>query len=452
MNRIKKVIVGVLILVMATSLLYSCAPKAPAEAFPSAAPSQAAPATSAAPESSEASTAPSTSGEIPMGDLTKIQALPNQVPWSGIVYPGLASRADIDKAIKADNKKDAVKVGYVTWTNGTPFFAALTDTIKKMCDEYGWEFVTAVSDADNAKQVAAIETMVTLGVDIIIDAAWSIEAESVAIKAGAEAGIPTIGLGLPFPSDVPIITTLATDFYGQGFMVGQLLAQQYKGVSGVKVATSCGMIGHPIAEGKLNGFIGGFVYQRAIDLGKPFATKVDGMLYGYDLEQQIVKNAKFDDATYDWSVVVNIDGLWSQDGGQKAMEDILVGHPDVQGVFTDNDQEAFGAIKAMQVAGFKPGTDINIVCVGDGDKQALQYVKDGTILGMTLASPYTWSGACMLLAHKIFAEGFDATNLPSGINLDNVLITKENVDKWIPTDPSHEYATLPDPVFTPIGS
>jgi ABC-type sugar transport system substrate-binding protein len=91
-----------------------------------------------------------------MGDLTKIQALSNQVPWTGVIYPNAASRADINKAIKADNTKDKVKVGYVTWTNGTPFFAALTDTIKTACAKNGWEFTTAVSDADNAKQVAAI--------------------------------------------------------------------------------------------------------------------------------------------------------------------------------------------------------------------------------------------------------------------------------------------------------
>ncbi len=434
----------VLIVIMAASLLYGCAPKTTTETSPSAAATSAAPATSEA----SASAAPT---EIPLGDIARIQALPNQVPWTGVVYPNQASRADIDKAIKALNKKDDVTVGYVTWTNGTPFFAAMAETIKAECEKNGWEFTMAVSDADNAKQVAAIENMVTLGVDLIIDCDWSIEAESVALKTAAEAGIPSIGLGLPFPSEVPVITTAATDFYGQGFMVGQLLASQYKGVSAVKIATSCGMIGHPIAEGKYNGFIGGFVYQRAIDLGKPFATKVDAMLYGYDLEQQIVKSAKFEDATYDWSIVVNIDGLWSQDGGQKAMEDILTAHPDIQGVFVDNDQEAFGAIKAMQSAGFKPGTDIKIVCVGDGDRQALNYVKDGTILGMTLASPTTWAAACTQLAYKIFVEGFDATNLPASVQLDNVLVTKDNVDQWIPTDPNQDYTTLPDQVFTPLS-
>lgn len=445
----KTAAVLIMVLAMSASLFTGCAPKTtPPGTSPT---TTAPPANTTTPGATGATPTPPAAGdEIPLGDLSRIQAIPNQVPWTGLIYPNQASRAAIDKGIKPDNKKDKVKVGYVTWTNGTPFFAAMTETIKKMCDQYGWEFVTAVSDADNAKQVAAIENMVTLGVDIIIDNDWSIEAEAVAIRAAAEAGIPTIGLGLPFPSEVPVITTLATDFYGQGFMVGQLLADQFKDKP-AKIATSCGMIGHPIAEGKLNGFIGGFVYQRAIQLGKPFPTKVDAMLYGYDLEQQIVNNAKFNDPDYNWSVAVNIDGAWSQNGGQEAMEDILTAHPDIQGVFTDNDQEAFGAIKAIQAAGLKPGTDIKIVCVGDGDRQALQYISDGTLLGMTLASPYTWAGACMLLARRIFTEGFDATNLPASIHLDNVLVTKDNVDKYMPSDPNQAYTTLPDPVFTPLS-
>lgn len=426
MIKFNKVIVGILIFVMATTLLYGCAPK---ETETSPSPS----------DNADATTDASAPHEIYTVD--------NRLPWSGLLNPDMASRADIDKAIKPDNKKDDITVGYVTWTNGTPFFAAMSATLKAECDKYGWEFVSAVSDADIAKQVAAIENMVTLGVDIIIDNDWSIDAESVAIKAAVEAGIPVIGLGLPFPDSTPVITTAATNYYEQGFLVGQLAAQQYKDVA-VKAATLPGLIGHPIAESKLNGFIGGFVYERAIQMDKPFATKEDAMLYGYNLEQKIVKSASFSDADFNWEVVASIDGSWSQDGGQKAMEDIITAHPDINLVFTDNDQEGFGAIKAMQQAGMNVGTDVQIVSVGDGTKEALQLIKDGTYLGITLASPYTCAKACTDLANMIFNEGFDATNLPGSVQLDNILVTIDNVDEWMPTD---EYTTLPDQVFTPIS-
>ena len=57
------------------------------------------------------------------------------------------------------------------------------------------------------------------------------------------------------------------------------------------------MMGHPIGESAINGFLGGFVYERALQgLGKPFATKEDAMLYGYNLLQEIATNASFDDS------------------------------------------------------------------------------------------------------------------------------------------------------------
>ena len=35
--------------------------------------------------------------------------------------------------------------------------------------------------------------------------------------------------------------------------------------------------------------------------------------------------------------------------------------------------------------------------------------------------------------------------------LDNVLVTKDNVDKYVPTDANQAYATLPDPKFVPLA-
>lgn len=439
MNKLKMVIACILVVVFCAGMLVSCAPKE----TPGASPSASQPASP-----SPSATTPATTPGAQDGDPNhEVYTIANRVPWSGVYAPVVVSRADIDKAIKPENKKDTVKVGYATWTNGTPFFAAMADTIKAECDKHGYEFVMVVSDGDINKQIANIESLVTMGVDVIIDCDYSVEAELAAVKSAVDAGIPVIGLGLPFPDDSPVITTCATNYYEQGFMVGQLAAQQYKDID-VKAATLPGMIGHTIAESKLNGFIGGFVYERAIQLGKPFATREDAMLYGYNLEQEIVKNAKFSAPDLKFEVVASLDGLWSQDGGMKAMEDILTAHPDINLVFTDNDQEGFGAIKAMQNAGIKVGEDVKLVSVGDGTKEALQLVKDGTYLGLTLASPYTWSKACTDLVNKIFTEGFDATNLPGSSYLENVLVTKDNVDQYMP---DKEFTTLSDQVFTPIS-
>lgn len=447
MKKFKMAIALTLVLLMSVSLLTACGTQTATSSSPSAAATSAAP--SAAASAAATSAAPASSASAAASDSkSEVYTMANRIPWAGLIAPTVTSRASIDKAIKASNKKDKVVVGYATWTKGTPFFAALSDTIKAECTKYGWEMKEVVSDADINKQVANIESLVTSKVDVIIDCDFSVEAETPAVKAAVAAGIPVIVLGLPFPDSMPVVTTCATNYYEQGFMVGKLAADQFKGKE-AKVATSPGMIGHTIAESKLNGFIGGFVYERAIQNGKPFATREAAMLYGYNLEQQIVKSAKFTDKDYNWSVVTNIDGAWSQDGGMKATEQIYTAHPEINLMFLDNDQETFGAIKALEQAGAKVGKDVLLVCVGDGTKEAMQDIKDGKILGLTLASPYTWAAACTQLAYKIFHDGFDATNLPGCSYLDNVLVTKDNVDKYMTG--TTEYVTLPNQVFTPLA-
>ncbi len=448
MKKLKMAIVLTLVVIMTASLLIGCAKNTTSEepsVSPAAPETSAETDTSTAPETSAADTSAAPATSDPNHE---VYTMANRVPWSGVYAPVTESRADIDKAIKPDDRKDTVKVGYATWTVGTPFFKASADYVEQLCKEYGYEFVMMVSDGDINQQVANIESLATMGVDVIIDCDYSVEAELPAVNAAVEAGIPVIGYGLPFPADSSVITTSATTYYEQGFMVGQLAAQQFKDVD-VKAATLPGMIGHTIAESKLNGFIGGFVYERAIQMGNPFATREDAMLHGYNLEQEIVKNAKFSDPDLKFEVVASIDGQWSQDGGLTAMEDILAAHPDVNLVFTDNDQEGMGAIKAMENAGFKPGTDILLCSVGDGTKEALNLIKEGKYLCITLASPYTWAGACAQLAYMIFHDGFDATNLPAETYVDNVLVTKDNVGDWMTDD---EFTTLPDVVFKPVGS
>ena len=77
-------------------------------------------------------------------------------------------------------------------------------------------------------------------------------------------------------------------------------------------------------------------------------------------------------------------------------------------------------------------------------------IKEGTYLCITLASPYTYAGTCTNLIHKIFAEGFDATNLPHGAYFPVVLVTKDNADEWL-AKIKGEYTVLPDVPLVPIG-
>ena len=463
MKKLRRILVITLALVIVVSFLASCEKKTDTSTSDSP--------TSAATESTEpASEAPDSeapsdeepSDEEPVSDdIAEPPSDPNHevyslmeenmVPWQGLDMSGTEeSRADIYKAIEANNQKDDITVGYVTWNNSSPFFAISEQYLKELCEGWGYEFVSLCSNGDINAQVADIESLVTMGVDVIIDCDYSVEAELPAIEAAVEAGIPVIGYGLVFPADSSVITTSACPYYEQGWLVGRYVADYYKDDTDLVSAAIPGMMGHPIGESSLNGYLGGFVYERALEgLGEPFATKEDAMLYGYNLMQEIASNASFDDPDYGWSIVQSIDGFWTEDGGLTAMEDILTSHPDLEFVWTANDSEGFGAIKAMENAGFVVGQDIQIASIGDGLEDALEMIKDGTYLCITLASPYTYVGTCANLVHKIFDEGFDATNLPHGAYLPVVMVTQDNAEEWL-AQVKEEFTVLPDVELVPI--
>jgi ribose transport system substrate-binding protein len=373
------------------------------------------------------------------------------VPWQGVDRVETASRAAIEKAIKPDNRKDDVTVGYITWNNSTPFFATSEQYLKDKCEEWGYKFMSISSNGDINAQVAGIESLVTAGVDVIIDCDYVVESELAAVKNAVAAGVPVIGYGLVFPPDSPVITTSACPYYEQGWLCGRYVADFFKDDKELISATIPGMIGHPIGESALNGFLGGFVYERALQgLGDAFATKEDAMVYGHNLLKEIAANASFDDPAYGWKVVQSIDGFWSEEGGLTAMEDILTSHPDVEFVWAANDSEGFGAIKAMENAGYEVGKDIQVASIGDGLEEALQLIKEGKYLCINLCSPYTYVGTCANLVYKIFTEGFDATNLPHALYFPNVLVTKDNADEWL-SKVRGEFTVLEDIEIKPIG-
>ncbi len=67
-------------------------------------------------------------------------------------------------------------------------------------------------------------------------------------------------------------------------------------------------------------------------------------------------------ARSNWHLVAQQTGEFTQAKGQEVMESILKSTPDIDVVFAENDNMAWGAIDAIKAAGFVPGKDIIIIC------------------------------------------------------------------------------------------
>jgi ribose transport system substrate-binding protein len=117
-------------------------------------------------------------------------------------------------------------------------------------------------------------------------------------------------------------------------------------------------------------------------------------------------------------------GAWNNNGGLKAMEDILVAHPYVNLLLAENDAMAMGALKAIREMGMQD----KITILGyDAQKEALQLIKSGQYAATAQNSP-SILGSTMV---EVVARRLNKDETLKRINYTpSVLIDKSNVDRF----------------------
>ena len=110
---------------------------------------------------------------------------------------------------------------------------------------------------------------------------------------------------------------------------------------------------------------------------------------------------------------------WSIKEGKEVTEAWLKESKDVQGIFGQNDEMAFGAIEALKEAGLVPAEDVKIISV-DATSGAFQAMLDGTLNGAIECNP--------LLAPQVYEAALAVLN-------------GETLPKWIPSQESQFFMT-----------
>ena len=62
---------------------------------------------------------------------------------------------------------------------------------------------------------------------------------------------------------------------------------------------------------------------------------------------------------YGWDVIARVEGEFTRSKGYEVMESLLEEYPEINVVYCENDNEAFGAIEAIEAAGLKVGSNID---------------------------------------------------------------------------------------------
>lgn len=287
-------------------------------------------------------------------------------------------------SVAAVQAKDLNSVGIIVGPLGNPFYVALAKgmetEIKKINPNAK---VTAVSnDYDLNKDLTAMETFIASGTDIIfIDAADS-EAIEPAVKKARDAGITVVGVDAGAKGAVVNITV---DNTAAGQIACQYLAEKLDKKGNVVIIDSVPMVA--------------------------IAQRVDGCKAALAEHPEIT--------------ILSADqrGDGSRDSGLKVMQTLLTRFPDVNGVFSINDQMAIGA----DLAAKQLNRQVAITGI-DGSPEAEEALKTDTMfVGSAAQSPFNVGAQSVKVGYDLFQGKTPESEL---ILITPTLVTRDNIGEY----------------------
>ena len=294
------------------------------------------------------------------------------------------------------NKLDLtnIKIGYCTPSLNAPFYVVLTQYVQKYSEGYGMKFVSADGQDDIIKQITSLEDLIAAGVNILILNPLDHKALVPAVNAAAKSGVPVFIVDSAIDPTANYITSVQANNEGNGELIGEWIVNKF-GRTRIKAALISGSQGNPVGKEKRMGFVRGFTETQMMTQGKADLTIV----------------------SQGW-------GNWTNNGGLKAMEDILVAYPDINLLVAENDAMGMGALKAINESG---KADKIVVAGFDGQKEAYELIKEGKFGATALNSP---GELARLVVEAVVKYLNGERQIDKIIYTPAVLITKDNVEKY----------------------
>ncbi len=242
----------------------------------------------------------------------------------------------------------------ITKTDTNPFFVKMREGATAKAEELGITLNSYAGkvDGDHETQVQAIETCIANGAKGILLTASDTASIVPVVQQARDAGLLVIALDTPLEPIDSADMTFATD----NFLAGELIGKWAAATLGDEAANAkIGMLDLAISQPTVGvlrdqGFLTGF----GIDIKDPNK-------WGDEDDPRIVGN----DVT-----------AGNEEGGRRAMENLLAIDPFINVIYTINEPSAAGAYEALKAIGRE--NDVLIVSV-DGGCPGVQNVADGVI-------------------------------------------------------------------------
>jgi ribose transport system substrate-binding protein len=280
--------------------------------------------------------------------------------------------------------KELKSVGVIVGPLGNPFYVALAKGIDSEVKKINPNAkVTAVSnDYDLNKDVTAVETFIAAGTDIIfLDAADSVAIEPT-VKKAIDAGVTVVGVDAG-AKGAPV--NLTVDNTAAGQVACEYLADKLGHKGNVVIIDSVPMVA---------------IAQRVEGCKAALAKYPDIKILSADQR-----------------------GDGSRDSGLKVMQTLLTRFPDVNGVFSINDQMAMGAdLATKQLRRTVAITGI------DGSPEAEEALKGDTMfVGTAAQSPFNVGAISVKAGYDLFQGNKPEKDL---ILIAPTLVTRDNIGDY----------------------
>lgn len=286
----------------------------------------------------------------------------------------------------------------ITKTDTNPFFVKMKEGATAKAAEMGISLKSYAGkvDGDSESQVAAIETCIADGAKGILIAASDTKGIVPAVTQARDAGLLVIALDTPLEPIDSADATFATDNFKAGELIGAWAAAQ---------------LGDEAANAKI-GMLDLAVSQPSVGV-----LRDQGFLQGFGID--LKDPAKWGDED-DSRIVGNDVTAGNEEGGRKAMENLMAIDPMINVVYTINEPAAVGAYEALKAVG-REG-DVLIVSV-DGGCPGVADVKSGVIGATSQQYPLLMASLGIEAIAAWAADGTKPENTPgldffdTGVNL-----------------------------------
>jgi ribose transport system substrate-binding protein len=277
------------------------------------------------------------------------------------------------------------------------WLAAITENAEAEAAEWDdVEFVLLEGTNDSAAQVSQVEQLMAEDPDVLIILPHEGEPLTPVATEAMEQGIPVVNVDREFSTEGAYRTWIGGDNYGIGVSAANYFAEQLDCQG--NVVEIQGLAGISVTEQRSAGF----------------ADTIE-QLCGDGLKIVAQQPADF-----------------LPDKGLEVMETILQAQPDIDAVYTHDDDMAMGVVSAIENAGRE---DEMILTGAGGSREAMERIEQGGLYSATFLYNPSMSASAVRIARLIaLGQGFEELaepEVPSRIELTATTVTQDNVEDFI---------------------